>query len=416
MVRRRCRQQFDFLPDVTERWARAQIIQITQADLESVNAHASTSSTKDTMHEGFVTEARSRRLARKRQRRRNDLLSDSSSESDVPGNSTLPPERPSARSGHTSSTPTRDHKQLLWMNVSKLAQKTMTLSLNHQRYSHLCMFQSARTWQTLGETVAKEKSVPASCERAARNEATTTIPKPATLQSSVNVADPQEGTVAHDKSIPAICDRAGRNEESTTIPEPRTIQSSVNVEVPQEETVAYDKTMPAICNRAGTNEPSTSTGITHQIEPCNIDPDTPTQWTSNDRQYMRKVAHLLEFDLGKHLQKGHGHSFTERVRQAKLMRVFRERNIWTKADPEIDAWMLATGRKPDVFDIKAFVDHEPDVLPHLARLRKKLNVMVLTSRCPVARVLKAKGNPAGEEEQEEVPSQTFWTTVKKWFH
>ena len=66
-------------------WERAQIVQITQADLEPVNAHASSSSTKDTLHEGFVTKARSRRLARKRQRRRNHLLSDSSSESDVAG-------------------------------------------------------------------------------------------------------------------------------------------------------------------------------------------------------------------------------------------------------------------------------------------------------------------------------------------
>ena len=190
----------------------------------------------------------------------------------------------------------------------------------------------------------------------------------------------------------------------------------MNVAAPQEETVAHDKSMQAICESARTNEPSTSTGITHQEQPSNIDTDTPTQWTLNDRHYIRKVAHLLEFDLGKHLQKGHVPSFTERVRQAKLMRDFRDRNFWTKADPEIDAWMLATGRKRDVFEIKAFVDYEPDVLPPLVRLRKKLNVMVLTSRCPVARALKPEENPAGEEEQEEVPSQTFWTTVKKWFH
>jgi len=103
-------------------------------------------------------------------------------------------------------------------------------------------------------------------------------------------------------------------------------------------------------------------------------------------------------------------------RQAKLMRDVRERHFWTKADPDIDAWMLATGSKRDAFDIKAFVDYEPDVVPHLTRLRKKLNVMALTSRCPVTRALKAKENPAGEEEQEEVPSQTYWTTMKKWFH
>ena len=105
---------------------------------------------------------------------------------------------------------------------------------------------------------------------------------------------------------------------------------------------------------------------------------------------MRKVGNLLECDLGKHLQKGDVHFFTERVRQAKLMSDFRERNFWTKADPVIDAWTLATGRKRDIFDIKAFVDHEPDILPHLTRLRKKLNVMVLTSRCPVAPASKLK--------------------------
>ena len=157
-------------------------------------------------------------------------------------------------------------------------------------------------------------------------------------------------------------------------------------------------------------------GITHQLQPSNIDTNTPKQWTLNDRQYMMKVANLLECDLGKDLQRGHVHSFTERIRQAKLMRDFRERYFWTKADPEIDAWMLATGRKRELFDIRAFVDHEPDILPHLTRVREKLNVLVLTSRCPVARALRVKENPAGEEEQQEVPSQTFWTTVKRWFH
>jgi hypothetical protein len=89
-----------------------------------------------------------------------------------------------------------------------------------------------------------------------------------------------------------------------------------------------------------------------------------------DKVYMRRVAYLITFNFYKDLQRGHVHSFTERVRQAKMTRDVKEQHFCVKADPEIDARMLATNRKRDVFDIDTFVEYQPDILPHLQRLRQ----------------------------------------------
>jgi len=98
---------------------------------------------------------------------------------------------------------------------------------------------------------------------------------------------------------------------------------------------------------------------------------------------MARVAALIKCNLNKNLERGHVHEFTERLRKAKMMRDIHERAFWVKADPDIDAWMLATGRKRDVFDIDGFVTREPNIIPDLQRLRKTLNVRVMADRCPV---------------------------------
>ena len=87
-----------------------------------------------------------------------------------------------------------------------------------------------------------------------------------------------------------------------------------------------------------------------------------------------------------------------------------------KPDPMIDAWMLATGRHREVFNLETFVEQHPDIVHHLEQLRKTLNVRVLTSRCPVVEALRKKANP-DEQRTDDAPqlsSQTFWTTIKKW--
>ncbi len=131
------------------------------------------------------------------------------------------------------------------------------------------------------------------------------------------------------------------------------------------------------------NEPSTSTGITHPLQQSQETDDTGERWTLNDRAYIAKVADLTTSNFHKHLQRGHVHGCTEHVRQATLEQNKNETVFWTTADPDIDAWMLATGRKREVFEIDAFVAHHPNILPELQRLRKLLNVKVFADRCPV---------------------------------
>ena len=128
-----------------------------------------------------------------------------------------------------------------------------------------------------------------------------------------------------------------------------------------------------VCNP---DQPCTSTGITHAPMSEGVG-NSPNTWTLNDDTYMDRVAALIKCNVSKNLQRGHVHEFTEHVRKAKMMRDIHKHAFWVKADPDIDAWMLATGRKQDVLDIDAFVKREPNIIQDLQRLRKTLNVRVI---------------------------------------
>ena len=133
---------------------------------------------------------------------------------------------------------------------------------------------------------------------------------------------------------------------------------------------------------------------------------------------MARVAALIRLNLNKNLERGHVHGFTKRVRKATMMRDVHERAFWVKAGPDIDAWMLATGRKRDVFDIDAFVEREPNIIPELQRLRKTLNVRVMADRCPVTVAMNKRTNPETDEAKNDGPqlsSQSYWTTFKSWW-
>ena len=53
-------------------------------------------------------------------------------------------------------------------------------------------------------------------------------------------------------------------------------------------------------------------------------------------------------------------SFITRREAAKKKLEKRERDFWTVADPEIDAWMLVPGQTRDVFDIHGFVNRHAE--------------------------------------------------------
>jgi hypothetical protein len=141
-------------------------------------------------------------------------------------------------------------------------------------------------------------------------------------------------------------------------------------------------------------------------------------WVLNSVNYMAKVASLIKSNFMRNLQKSHLHSFAERRRKAELKKTKKDQDFWTQPDPAIDAWMLVTGRKREVFDISAFVKQHRDIVKELERVRKVVNVLVLSSRCPVIKALEElERQERGEEpaeEQLEVPSQTYWTTIKNW--
>ena len=79
----------------------------------------------------------------------------------------------------------------------------------------------------------------------------------------------------------------------------------------------------------------------------------PDGWVLNSTIYMEKVASLIKNNFLKTSQKADLYAFTERRCRAENKSTKEEREFWTKADPNIDAWMLVTGRKQDVFDISS---------------------------------------------------------------
>ena len=82
------------------------------------------------------------------------------------------------------------------------------------------------------------------------------------------------------------------------------------------------------------------------------------------------------------------------------------------AAPNVDAWMHLVGWKGNAFELALFVERYPQIIEDLEKLRKLANVLVLRSRCPVAKELNTQEKNV--EKDEEVPSQTYWTTIKNW--
>ena len=128
----------------------------------------------------------------------------------------------------------------------------------------------------------------------------------------------------------------------------------------------------------------------------------PGGWTLNEPNYMARVTELIEYGLVNFVSKAHAHSFLERLLQAELRRSKQEQDFWTTPDPWIDAWMLLTGRKREIFDIAAFVNHHPRISRSFQSLRSAANIRVLCDRCPVAREIerqrtKGKESPRGDK-------------------
>ena len=85
------------------------------------------------------------------------------------------------------------------------------------------------------------------------------------------------------------------------------------------------------------------------------------------------------------------------------------------ADPEIDAWMLVTGRTRDVLDLEVFAKTYEKYVKLLLRIRKIVDVRVMPDKCPMRRTLhKINGDDVDAEEVDvQLNFKTFTTTVKK---
>ena len=129
------------------------------------------------------------------------------------------------------------------------------------------------------------------------------------------------------------------------------------------------------------------------------------------------IVHLWEWQFKvEKLSSVHVASFNRRRQQAERRLLRCEKDFWTMADPEIDAWMLVTGRTRDVFDLEAFAKtYGSEYLKLLLRIRKIVDVRVMPEKCPMQRMLqKINGDDVDAEEVDvQLNSKTFTTTIKK---
>jgi hypothetical protein len=414
--------------DIVAQWERGNIVEIREADLDpQQTTYAKTPLIDENIHSGFITEAKTRRLARKRRRRRQIYSNDSSCEEDDPSNFSTFLDREKNICSQTSQTqaiPPANNEPQMYNEMNEDSQTFDERPL-------LCQGEIIPpaniepTCTDLAQTIPPANVQPTSTELA---------------QSPVEVhVPPADNHPSQTQAIPPANNEPRMynemNEDSQTSEErPLLCQDEIippaNIEptcIDLAQTTPPTNVQPTSTELAQSpvevhvppadNHPSTSTGIT-QAPVSDETNDTPDVWKLNDKVYMGRVADLITFNFYKDLQRGHVHSFTERVRQAKMRRDVKEQHFWVKADPEIDAWMLATNRKRDVFDIDAFVEYQPHILPHLKRLRQTLNVLVLTSRCLVTNALNKRMNHDADQETNDGPqlsSQSYWTTFKTWW-
>ncbi|CAB3992975.1 Hypothetical predicted protein [Paramuricea clavata] len=144
-----------------------------------------------------------------------------------------------------------------------------------------------------------------------------------------------------------------------------------------------------------------------------IIPDQST-WVLNDNWYYQKIVNFWEWNFHRtKLSRFHATSFTERRMKAERRRDKTEADFWRKADPEIDAWMLVTGKTRDVFDIDRFAKRHEKDYKTLLRVRAVVQVKVMKDRCPMFRAMEKINNPNKECEDVFLNSQTYFTTVRQ---
>ena len=364
-------------------WKRENIIQISEADLNPQQP-ANAPLIHDTIHEGFITEARRRLLARKRRRRWQIRSSDSSSEEDAGkttcvheesdiSSETLEPtqaittaneeiDTPSKTSGQGTITPAHNE-------ITASSQSSGEWAITPANDEIHASSQSSVEWAITPANDEIHASSQISGEQTSPPTNHEMQASPQTPQQQVVLPANKENhkcsQTSAERVIPptnneiqaspqatgkqAIPPRDDQIQQSPQTPKQRAIPP-VNDEIPPASNTSQSSeirivppsnTTSEVCNP---DQPSTSTGITHAPVSEGIG-DSPNTWTLNDGTYMARVAALIRFNLNKNLERGHVHAFTERVRKAKMMRDVHERAFWVKADPDIDAWMLATGRK-----------------------------------------------------------------------
>ena len=333
-------------------WKRNEVRNITMADLEPLNPTNVPQVSEDTIHPGFIAELRSRRLTRKRKMMRYVLSSDSSMDEDE-----------TIASSHivfpTGSSDTNDGGLTPKNNILNEEVQVGAGEFN-EIASSLDGNNDAPQQGYDKQNGSQQANSPVEVEQPVLGNA-----------HNIGPVEVQLPNVPNDDNICPVQ------------VEPPNVANGDNIG----ETAKED-----ILTSPNDNEdapPVTDDQNEPQPGPSNVDGEysmfrrisTPSAgWVVNNREYFDRVANLIHWRMNGDVKKAHVHTFLQRRDNAYSKRTHNDRQFWIKADPDIDAWMLATGKVRDIFDLNSFVERHNNILPALQRLRQNMNVRVSSEK------------------------------------
>ena len=208
------------------------------------------------------------------------------------------------------------------------------------------------------------------------------------------IASSPEGSTASSQENDAQPNESGNSRENTVRSSgPNTVQPPAEMGNAHKTSSTYPhedsgrQPQIAVCRENSVRKPISEGEETNDQEDGNDAKDSesfyslpPTQWQHNTNAYFTRVAGCITTQFYGHQFKGKPTlTFNARIDNAPG----KERDFYTKVDPDIDTWMLILAKPGNVFDLEAFVKKFPNIDEDLAKLRKIVRCRVLHESCPV---------------------------------
>ena len=271
--------------------------------------------------------------------------------------------------------------------AESVGEKRATRILQSSSSSDECSIQKKSLRRRPQIASSAEGSTPSSQENDARPIESGNSDKNAARSSGANTAEHPGMDNAHKTSSPAPHENSGRQ--------------------PQTDVCRENSVGKAISEGEETNDQEDEN---HANDSKGFYSLSPTQWQLNTNAYFARVAGYITTQFYGHEFKGKPTlAFNARIDNAPR----KERDFYTKADPNIDTWMLILAKPRNVFDLEAFVKKYPNIDGHLAELRKIVRCRVLHESCPIVNMKMQLARQSDEARKRKATCEPLKLNIKR---